>query len=190
MKNTYKSLTMLWAMMTLCIFVFTGCDARDSAELELLKREDAGFTNLIEMQDQMEQRIASLKQEMSIQKKLAESQVNTIKEQAEAEAAAQKKLIEEIQKKISETKDGFEQDVNKIVETIVAKDQLEKKLISAVDHASQILSQSETVGLTAQEVIDWQAKVQSLTERLATVKSELVDLRAQENLKRKKLKYL
>lgn len=168
----------------------SGCQSGDSSELELLKRDDPGFRNLIEMQDQMEQRVAELKRDMSVQKELADAKIKKIKDQLDAESEIQKKLIEEIHNKMAETKDAFSDDVHQTSETLAAKNELESKLSSALDHATKILSQSETLGLTDQEVADWQGRIQSLTDRLTTVKSELIELKAQESLKRKKLKYL
>lgn len=177
----------IFVLMPLCV---SACQSTDPAELELLKRDDPGFRNLMAVQDEMELRIRDLKKEIADQEAAADSKISQIKNQLESETDVRKKMIEQIESELKDTRSNFAEDVERTAETLQAKEELVKNLSSALEHAKSILDQAETLGLTDLEIKDWQNRITALTERFSATSAEVANLQDQTSLKRRKLKYL
>ncbi len=176
--------------LLLLALLITGCETYDSSEVELLKRDDPGFRNLMEVKEQVTGQIDDMKSNLTAKKNTLDEQIKTLKSKYQAEADLRKEQINTLNQALSQTREQFKTDFEKAGLLLESKKKLLSELNQAYANAQQVLSQQAALGLGQQELLEWQARVDSLKQRLAPLKAEINGITSQLALKKKKLKYL
>jgi len=182
----------LWSVLGALILslLASGCSLKDESELELLMHEDADYRNLIEVKRQITVHIGEIRKDLKQKKQVLDEKITGMRKAYGTERDAKQVQVDALRAKMNAIRQEFKMGLAKAKETLASKERLQSQLSSALKDAEDVVGQKEKLGLSEEELTQWQAQIKNIKERLAPLSQEVVNLKAEVAIKTKKLRHL
>lgn len=169
----------------------SGCEwNRGPEELERLVKEDPAFKAMILHRNQSHSAIDAIKADLLEKKKIADAQVDKIRNDYDLYAKAQNKKIEQYRAAIEANRTKLKNDITAADGSIEAKEtELEGYQKTLVD-VQRMLRESKGITLSPQEKKKWEERLLMLQEKIRPLSEEITELKLQIRLKKQKTGYL
>ena len=170
--------------------VFCGCSRENKSDLELLKKDDPYFQNMLAMKQQAEHEIKRLKGQLSEQKSLLNRKVGELQASYRREQDGVESKIQTLRAKVLSNRDVYKREIASANELLLTKEQQLGELEATLVNLKSVLEKKGELNFTPAEMGNWQEKRAGVEKRIATLQEESARLRSDIAFKERKLKYL
>ena len=184
-----RSPLILMAVLTVFLSV-SGCSKLNREDLELLKRGDSQFQNMLSMKENAEHEIVNLQGRLSGHRRDLNLHISHLKSSHREETEHLETKISDLRSKIETNREVYKQDITALHKSLGTKEREVRELERALQDLNGILNKKGTFNLTAGETRNWNSKKETMEKKVAILNQEIESLRSQKSFKKRKLKYL
>ena len=185
-----RSMRLVLAVFLCAVMSLPACTVKDEHELELLVHEDPEFRNLIEIRDQIDSHVDMLRHELSEKRSDLNKKIAVLRKEYGIEKDAKEEKIYGLRMKLRTIREEYEVEVQDLKNVLEMKETLRSQLASTLKDAIDLIEQKEKLGLSEEELSQWNSQVEHIQSRLEPLLEEIKMLQAKVAIRSKKLKYL
>lgn len=177
-------------LIVLSLAFLVACSDRDRSDLELLKKEDTHFRNMVAMKEQAQHEIGRLKGELVEKKKDLDARMDQARSAYAREKERVDSNIRDLRAKIDGNRERYKKELQEMQRIQVAKRKEVKELRMTLEDLNNVLDRKQTLNLSTEEMQNWFQRKEAVEKRMATLSQELEKLETDLNFKERKLRYL
>jgi len=179
----------LFALIFLA-FVSASCSRIDREEIELLKKDDPEFATMMAIKSGATHEIGELKSQLSQTKNTFSKKKSELEASYGQEAARIGGQIRVLETKIETLRDRIKAEIAELTGSVALQKKTAIELDAALGDLNDVLARKGTLDLSSKESREWEERRKSITEKIASLRSEIATQESAIAIKRKKLKYL
>lgn len=174
--------------MTLCLSA--GCASYGPEELDRLVKEDPNFRQMLVARDQMRAEIRLIKQGLFERKKVADVQIQKVRQEYEQHAKSENEKILKYQAVIETNRNVLRRDIETSEAQAAAKRAELERLQKTLGEVEKVLSESRDIRLSAEERQKWEERRLMISEKIRPLSDDIAELEIRIRLNKRKLGFL